>query len=293
VFWGGVESVISAQNLLPSDFLYHDPHFNTVLPEVPLSRIANCYRPDHRLSVIARNGPADQLEEISLEVAEGLHDTLGIPLHKIGVAGSIAWNAHNVQFSDVNMTVYGLENSWRLYNSFESIVRSSPRIDIRTEAEWSRSRDRLLSRCPLLTPADLWRLFRRRLALCLDGFCVGITPILFPEEAPIAHGSESYETVTEEPVRIIMRIEDDTYGIFLPAILRGVSRPVSSIGSSRVTRIMIYEGAFRGLVRSGDTIEVCGMLQRVHSYTSEVEEEFFQVMVGTIEGAGHEYVRLL
>jgi hypothetical protein len=70
---------------------------------------------------------------------------------------------------------------------------------------------------------DLQNLFTRRKALCLGDVCIGITPILLPDEAPIQHGSESYTAISTEPLAIKMEIESAEFGIFHPAIYEGQS----------------------------------------------------------------------
>ncbi len=293
VFWGGVESVISAESQIPRDFLRYDSHFGTVLPEIHVSSISSYFLPDRRLESIVKNGPADILEKRALRLAEAIHDVLHIPLERIGVGGSVAWNAHDPEISDVNMNVYGLENGWRLEHGYDTLAEEAPYIELRPESEWVRSKQRLLGRSTHLTMSDLQTLFERRRALCIDGFSIGVTPILMPDEAPILHGSEVYRNVSPQPIRTVMTIHDDTFSIFLPSILYGISDPIELIHPFRVTRLMIYEGAYRGLLRSGDRIEVCGMLQRVDKVPRSDSEPLYQVMVGTMKGAGQEYIRFL
>ncbi|MHA2303614.1 MAG: hypothetical protein ACXACD_21965 [Candidatus Thorarchaeota archaeon] len=136
---------------------------------------------------------------------------------------------------------------------------------------------------------DLQTLFTRRKALCLDSMCIGITPILCPDEVPIQYGRESYASISNDPVTITMHIESADYGIFHPAIYEGSSEPLDAIAGEQVRRILIYDGAFGGLLRPEDRVEVTGTLQKV----TRGEEILYQVMVGTKSGAGKEFIRLV
>jgi predicted nucleotidyltransferase len=148
--------------------------------------------------------------------------------------------------------------------------------------------ERVKKRIPLLDLTDLQKLFTRRKAIYVKDQCIGITPILKPEEAPIVHGSESYTTLVQDPVILQTIIENTDYGIFHPAVLRIEPTTIENV---TVTRIMIYDGAFGGLFKDGDRIEVSGTLQKVtQTDTTEISH---QLMVGTKAGSGKEYVRLV
>ena len=54
---------------------------------------------------------------------------------------------------------------------------------------------------------------------------------------------------------------------------------------------MLYDGAFGGLLRTGDRVEVTGTLQMV--VPTNGDDPFYQIMVGTKSGAGKEFIRLL
>ena len=117
-------------------------------------------------------------------------------------------------------------------------------------------------------------------------------PVLLPDETPITHGSESYTTVTSSPVHVEVEVTSDEYGLFLPALYEGYSDSLDVIEGNHVSRIMVYEGSFRGLIRKGNKVEVSGIIQRV-TPTGASGETFYQMMVGSKVGAGKEFIRLV
>ncbi|MFW9943512.1 MAG: hypothetical protein ACFFB7_00785, partial [Candidatus Sifarchaeia archaeon] len=163
---------------------------------------------------------------------------------------------------------------------------------LREMHEWERTMSRVVARIPVLPVDDMKMLFTRRKGLLCDERSIGVMPILFPDEAPIMHGSESYTTVTSSPVRVEMEITSDKHGLFLPALYEGHSGPLDAIEGNHVSRIMVYEGSFRGLIRSEDKVEVSGMIQRVNPKGGS-GETFYQMMVGSKAGAGKEFIRLV
>ena len=288
IFWGSVTSTIEGMNILPSEYLIEDPHFGTSLLEPPREIVSKYFKPELRLKEILDEGPKDTLEELVHRGAITLHDSLGIPFDSIGVAGSILWKGHNPARSDINMNIYGFDSSWELHNNYETIIERSEGTRLRELPDWKHAMSRVHTRVPIMKSEDLQNLFTRRKALCLDSICIGITPILLPGEAPIQHGSESYASISTEPVTITMDIDSTEFGIFHPAIYEGRSEPLNAIDGERVNRILVYDGAFGGLLKPGDRVEVSGTLQKV----TKGDEILYQIMVGTKSGAGKEFIRL-
>ncbi len=291
IFYGNVEAVVDGLEIVPSNYLVDDSHFGTKLLEVPHTHIVEHYRPDERLQEILSLGPQDVLESAVDGMTKALHDQLGIPLSDLGVAGSIAWRGHNPEFSDINMNVYGYDSAWKLHND-HTIAAEDNRVRLRTLEEWNMGISRVLNRIPSLSATDLRKLFERRIAFYYDDQCIGITPVLRPDEAPIVYGSESYSQLDTALAKITFQVENTDCGIFHPAILKGKSTVLANHNDIEVTRIMIYDGAFTGLFVPGDEIEVSGTLQKVSPNTSD-DIEFYQLMIGTKNGAGREYIRLV
>ncbi|MFX1559977.1 MAG: hypothetical protein ACFFBL_05280 [Promethearchaeota archaeon] len=291
MFWGSVSSTVDGMSLLPAEYIVADSHFGTNLLEPPRNCVAKYFSPEIRLKEIIEDGPHDSLEELAERGADTLHDTLGIPYDHIGVAGSILWKGHSLERSDINMNIYGFDASWTLHENYESLIDEREDARLRELPDWKHAMDRVHARIPIMKSKDLQNLFSRRKALCLEDFCIGITPILLPHEAPIHYSSESYIAISEKPVTVEMKVENTEFGIFHPALYEGQSPSLDAIGGESVSRIMVYDGAFGGLLRTGDRVEVTGTIQRV--VPSNGAPPFHQMMVGTKSGAGKEYIRLL
>jgi predicted nucleotidyltransferase len=291
IFWGSVNSTVDGMSLLPSEYILSDAHFGTDLLEPPREYVTKYYSPEIRLKEIIEEGPNDPLEELAKRGADTLHDALGLPYELIGVAGSILWKGHSLERSDINMNIYGFDASWALENNYELLIEGREDARLRVIADWRHAIARVHERVSIMKTKDLQDLFTRRKALCLDNVCIGITPILLPNEVPIHYSSESYTSISARPITISMDIENADYGIFHPAIYDVTTPPLDVIDGDSVSRIMVYDGAFGGLLRAGDQVEVTGTLQRV--VPASDDPPFYQIMVGTKTGAGLEYIRLL
>jgi len=297
VFWGSVQSVDSGKKLVPQDFIKYDFHFGTELLEIPINRIKAHYQPEKRLATILARGSNDPLEQSVKATAIAINKSLGIGFEFLGVAGSILWHAHNTSYSDINMNVYGLENSKRMQERLDEVSDSNSEIRTRRTNEWKNAISRVNRRIASLSHSDLELLFSRRKAIYHQDRCIGISPILYPNESPIPYNSEKYKTVSPNPIRVQMHIENDDYGLFQPAIYIGKSEPVGMAENESIARIMVYDGAFGGVIRKGDSVEVSGTLQKVQAMKQTKitmnQRKFYQLMVGTVEGAGREFIRLI
>jgi predicted nucleotidyltransferase len=292
IFWGGGASASEGMTKAPDDYLVYDEHFGVELLEVPREDVAKYFSPEIRLNEILDEGAEDPLEQRVGEMAETLHDTLGIPLDRLGVTGSIAWKAHDPSFSDINMNIYGFETAWHLQHGYDEVAEQNSHMRLRELHEWERTMSRVVARIPVLPVEDMKTLFTRRKGLLCNERSIGVMPILLPGEAPIIHGSESYRTLTSSPMRVEMEITSDKLGLFLPALYEGKSGSLDAIEGNHVSRILVYEGSFRGLIRNGDKVEVSGIIQRV-TPTRGSGETFYQMMVGSKVGAGTEFIRLV
>ncbi|UCE11680.1 MAG: hypothetical protein JSW61_07060 [Candidatus Thorarchaeota archaeon] len=295
VFSGGAESAAKGMQMIDSDYVVEDSHLGTSLLEVPRESISKYFSPELRLKEIVNEGPNDTLEERTKSLAETLHDTLDIPLDRIGVTGSIAWKAHNPALSDINMNVYGKEMASLLQNGYDKVVDDNNNVRFRRPEEWKGTISRLLTRSPMLSEEELLSMFVRRKEFCIDDFYIGVMPVLFPDEVPICHGMESYKSLVSEPIRVRMSVVESEYSSFTPALFTVDTKPVPEIGNVKISRLMIYDGALKDLFRNGDHLEVCGIPQRVEPALDESRSPvhpFHQIMVGTKAGAGKEFVRV-
>jgi predicted nucleotidyltransferase len=292
VFSGGSDSAAKGMQGLESDYIVEDSHLGASLLEVPRDNILKYFSPELRLKEIMDEGPNDTLEDRTKAMADILRDTLNIPLDRIGVTGSISWKAHNPEFSDINMNVYGLEMTRHLRNGYNKVVDENSNVRFRSADEWKGTISRLMKRSPSLTETELLTMFARRKEFCINDFYIGVMPVLLPEEAPIHHGTERYDTLISETIRVQVSVVESEYRSFTPALFTVDSDPIPEIGGGKITRLMIYDGALKDLFQDNDRLEVSGIPQRVVPESSSLQESFYQIMVGTKVGAGEEFVRV-
>ncbi|MFX1252972.1 MAG: hypothetical protein ACFFCZ_15300 [Promethearchaeota archaeon] len=295
IFWGTVESVKEGLKENMPSYTVVDPFFGTDLIQVPHKDIKQHFIPEKRLHEILLK-PRDPLEEKVAFIAELLHTVLKIPYDDLGIAGSILWKGHQPHLSDINMNIYGFENAWILQQNYDRLVKEVPAIKLRKIEQWGKTMKRIVDRTPL-SLEDVKALYLRRKEIYYQNEGIGVMPILRPgvDPLPIKYGTEVFKMDSENVV-IRGEIITDDYSLFMPAIyeLAPFKDEIEKIKAfeSDVIRILVYDGSFRALFKKYDRVEISGTLQNVLR-SADQSIKCKQIMIGTKQGSGREYIRLL
>jgi predicted nucleotidyltransferase len=261
-----------------------DPVFSAPFLEVPVPAIDTRLLPEERLTSILGT-PEEGLDAVEMRVrlvVQTILDNFGmstIQLRDVGITGSILWKGHSDR-SDINLNVYGLSVCHKLNEILLERAAVEPDLGPGLQV---RAKD--FSDVDLITVApDLpASILARKPKLVFDGFSPGIQIrwCLRAGEFPIAYDTERY---TESGVATVkVRIVSDRFGLFLPAILA-----VETIeGTPAIDRIMIYDTRLVRLFRTGDVVQITGLVQEIN------DSGVFQLLLGSRDHAGEESVRFL
>jgi len=119
---------------------------------VPKNKVKKYYHPFDRLEEIKKKGPKDPLEERLIKLASLLEDSTGIE-GSIGVTGSILTGTHNPKFSDLDLTIYGSNESYEVKKAILELKEASKEIkDISSQEK---------RRCGKVTGSGLLRILPR------------------------------------------------------------------------------------------------------------------------------------
>jgi predicted nucleotidyltransferase len=121
-----------------------------------------------------------------------------------------------------------------------------------------------------------------------------------PTASEISRTYETYSFHTMSPVRITARVVDDQWGYFYPAEYKIEVTNITWLDSGggsmqpedvapNLTTLLTMERESSGYYFPGDEIEVSGLLESVQ----DGGRQYYQVLLGTREMYGREYVKLL
>lgn len=239
------------------DYLYDCPVRNITVSCVPLSDVKRYYNPVERVDSLIRGGPSDSLEEKLLGLVEYLREHADVE-GKIGVTGSILTRSHNPEFSDIDITVYGREESRRVREAVlgarkEGVIRG------RSEEELERWVAQRAEKFPL-TGEELRRIASTRwnYGFYRDTY-ISVHPTRTDDEITESYGDFTYSQLGE--VKGTAVVVDAAESIYLPAIYRVTDSELENRGT-KVSEVVSYEGIYGGLFAEGDKVEFRGVLER-------------------------------
>ncbi len=289
-----IPSLLETFDMLTRDYphyLFYSEVFKITMSAVPLEYMAEHYRPEEKLAHLLQAPRLDPLQRKLIEFTSFLSDKSGVSSSFLGVTGSILLDIHRPEFSDMDLTVYGLENSLAIKGALmeASSQRGSAVQRLRNEAlkTWCEHKTQ---RYPL-TFNEALRIYERKWNIGIfRGTPFSIHPVKLEHEVKERYGDRIYEPMRLVTLRALVQENADC--LFLPAVY-GVRDAEIMEGPKveDIREVVSYEGLYDNLAWPGESILVKGKLERVTE--AKTGQEYYRVLVGSPEGRGTEYIKLL
>jgi len=248
---------------------------------VPRERVARYYDPQERLREILAD-PRDPLEEEVCGLTMEIAAYAGVRPDDLGVTGSILIGLHDAGFSDIDLLVYGLENTRKVREALSE--GGSPQIR-RPDAErvtmWCQA---VTERFPL-TLEEARYFARRRWNYDFYGErYFSIHPTRTDAEITEQYGDHVYRS--RGSARIRATVVEAGEALFLPAVyrVRDVRVLDGDPEAAEVREVVSYEGIYCGVGDAGQEIEARGKLETV-------DGELRRVVIGTTQLEGKGYIK--
>ncbi|MEM2935746.1 MAG: hypothetical protein QW231_01040 [Candidatus Bathyarchaeia archaeon] len=279
-----IPSLLETFNMLTKDYphyLFYSEVFKITMSAVPLEYIAEHYKPEEKLAHLLQAPRLDLLQRRLVEFASFLSKKGGVPLDFLGVTGSILLDIHRPEFSDLDLTVYGLENSLAIrkvlteaYSQRDSTVQRLRNDALKT---WCKHK---AQRYPL-TFNEALRIYERKWNIgVFRGTPFSVHPVKLEHKVKERYGDRIYKPLGQVTLRALVHENADC--LFLPAVY-GVRDAEIMEGPKvkDIREVVSYEGLYDNLAR----------LERVTEVTTG--QEYYRVLVGSPEGRGTESIKLL
>jgi len=271
-------------------YLFHSPVDNIAITAVPHHYISEHFKPEQKLAQLMQASQLDSLQEKLVKFTRFLEETSGVPKESFGVTGSLLIDIHQPAFSDLDVTVYGLNDSWALHKALTE-KRSSglpmKRLEGKALEEWCIKK---AEQYPL-SPAEASKIYQRRWNLgFFEDRWVSIHPVKLESEVTEEYGQKSYVPYGQVTIQAV--VNDNTDSLFLPATYQ--IEDVKLLAGQQlgdVTEVVSYESLYDSLAENGETIQARGKLERVSEKGTRLEH--YRVLVGSPEGKGKEYIKLV
>jgi predicted nucleotidyltransferase len=258
-------------------YLVHDPVFDEILCEVPVSDIKKRYDPVTGLQELQKSKTLDELESKALLLAEQLKEKAGIPWKAIGISGSILVGLHTPS-SDIDPVVYGSANCEKAYSALKEFLKDakSPfkpynREDLRALFDF-RSKDTAMSFEDFVR-TDLGKVMQGKF-MSVDYFVRFVKDWAEVDEE---YGDVQYKNVGYASIRAT--VTDDSESTFTPCMYK--VEDVKILEGSEVPsiqEIVSFRGRFCEQARTGGIVVAKGKVEHVTDRKRSLQ--YFRLLIG-------------
>jgi predicted nucleotidyltransferase len=268
-------------------YLFRSPVDNITITAVPHNKIKKHFQPEQKLSQLREARNRDSLQGKLVRFTGFLAETADMSESAFGVTGSLLLDIHQPTFSDIDLIVYGVKDSWALKKALTEKGGSDAmkRLEGKALEEWGVKKSKEYP----LTAEEALRLYERKWNLgFFEGKWVSIHPVKLESEVTEDYGTRTYTPCGQ--VTIEARVSDNVDSLFLPATYQIEDiQFLDGNPSVNVTEAVTYEGLYAGAAEKGEKIRVKGKLERVKE--KGTSRERYRVLVGSPEGKGTEYIK--
>jgi predicted nucleotidyltransferase len=270
-------------------YLFHSPVDKITITAVPHQNIKQHFKPEEKLAELRQASRLDSLQQKLVRFTRFLEETNGVSEASFGVTGSILLDIHQPNFSDLDVTVYGVKDSWALHKALNEKRNSGTpmkRLEGKALKEWGIKKAKQYP----LTPAEASRIYERKWNLgVFEDTWVSIHPVKLENEVTEKYGEAIYHPRGQVTISAVVR--DNTDCLFLPAIYKiEEAQFLEGPQLGKVTEVVSYESLYDSIAENGETIQVRGKLEQVKE--KGTSREHYRVLVGSPEGKGNEYIKL-
>ena len=271
-------------------YMFHSPADNITITAVPHENIKKHFKPEQKLAQLRQTQKLDLLQDKLVRFTRFLEETSGVSEESFGVTGSLLLDVHQPTFSDLDVTVYGVKESWALKKALaENRGSEMPmkRLEGKALEDWCLKK---AEQYPL-TAKEALKLYERKWNLgFFEDIWASIHPVKMENEVTEQYGEKTYTPCGQVTIEAVVGCSIDS--LFLPATYQ--IEDVKFLDGQQlgdVTEVVSYEGLYDSLAENGETIQAKGKLEKVME--KGTSRQRYRVLVGSAEGKGNEYIKLV
>ncbi len=271
-------------------YLFHSSFYNITLTAVPHNHLKKHFKPEEKMDQLLQKSHLDPLQEKLTRLTSFLTEISNVPYSFFGVTGSILLDIHQPEFSDIDITIYGLKSSLAVKDALieNYSLPSSPvkRYEGKVLKAWCARKARNYP----LTPDEALEIYKRKWNIGMfESKSFSVHPVKLEWEISEEYGAKTYYPVDQATIRAV--ICADTDHLFLPSVYRiEEAKIVEGPQISEIAEVVSYESLYGSIAEVGESIEVRGKLERV--VDNKTRREHYRILVGSPEGKGTEYIKL-
>ena len=260
------------QNNFPSYLWFSEPH-GRMVQSVPKDRIDSILSPVECLRDLREHtGKISNLEQASVNLAEGLVELTRIEWSNIGITGSQLVGIAKSD-SDIDLVVFGLDACQRFYSSFSQNYASvagmeryaGGMLDNHVEFRWGAH----ASLKPVLREIEREKVLQG----LFEGYHFFVRLVKTPDDYDHVYGDLSFQMKGLQIVSGV--VIEDSDSIFTPC-----EYLVKSENVPNLRKLVSYRGRFTEQISQGASFEARGRLEMVTNHKEQ--NQYLQLVLGEL-----------
>jgi|LAHU01.1.fsa_nt_gb hypothetical protein len=255
---------------------------------VPHDKVSEILRPENRLQEIIAH-PDNELLEKVVKIADFFHEEAGIGYNHMGVSGSILPGLYDLNVSDIDFVIFGLENH---RNAVETFARLKNDVDYPLKGIgdefWNWLYNKRIKDSSLSIEEFKWYENRKSNRGVVDSVLFDILATRNWDEITGSYGGTDSESLGV--LKIECTITDTLASYDNPAvytvedveILSGLEFPVDEVAS--------FTHTYAGQVKDGEKVIAQGKLEKITDVKTGKSRN--RLVVGTTRESIDEYIKL-
>jgi len=289
-----IPSLLETFRLLEKNYphyLFYSPFFNVLMTAVPLEYIARHYKPEEKMAQFMTAQRLDLLQKKVKKFISFLAEKSGVTEESFGVTGSILLSIHRLNVSDLDVTVCGYKNCLAVKRALIDAysIRNSgiKRFEGSALTQWCKNKTHVHP----LTFEEALQIYKRKWNIgVFDDTRFSVHPVKLEDEVTEEYADKVYEPIGQVVVGAVVHQNSDS--MFLPAVYQvREAKVIKGPQATDIEEIVSYEGLYGDIAEIGETVLVKGKLEQVTDKKNK--RKYNRVLVGSPEGKGTEYIKLL
>lgn len=240
----------------------------------------------------------DNLERETIEVGITLESFFNIDISKIGITGSILWNAHHEK-SDIDIMIYGTEFK-KIINNTKELSAESKGLRRFKKIEILPLAEKMSIKTGLPMEECFEYIYNKKYLFFFNNRKVSITFAPSLQELlrfPLFSPETIFNSI--KSITIQAKIKSCEYGYYYPGLFKISCISINDeikLDPFDITRLIVYEHELVGYYKNGDIVEIRGLLQEcveAPNFNDLEPINTYQILIGGQETFGNEYIRKL
>ncbi|MFX1298186.1 MAG: hypothetical protein ACFFD2_25450 [Promethearchaeota archaeon] len=227
-------------------------------------------RPDEKLRAILENPPANKLIDTLLEILETIVDHSQLKFHQFGIFGSILHNFYHIDYSDIDLIIYGRKALEELRETLADFYRQSSSPIQNEFAGWNYRQSAKHWHFKHYTLQEYPFYEFRKMIYAVIQSQKNIRPVKIEFE-PVKNWGEikneysDLEQIERKGwIKAIAEVIDDRDAFYMESVYKVELLDIlEGTNVEDVNRILSFVEEFRGQVQCDETIVVEGNLEKV------------------------------